>query len=491
MSTASLYFNPAHPLHTVDSRLFGSFIEHLGRCVYTGIYEPEHPTADADGFRQDVVALIQELQPTVLRYPGGNFVSTYNWEDGVGPREQRPMRLDPAWRTSEPNTIGTNEFITWCRAIGSEPMLAFNLGTRGLAEALQYWEYCNHPGGSALSDLRISHGWTEPHNVRLWCLGNEMDGPWQMGNKTAAEYGRLACEIARALKQCDKTLELIVAGSCSAGLPTFPEWDRIVLEHTYEFVDHISLHIYVNDVECDLTDYLAASYKMESHIRTVIAACDYVKALKRGKKDIMLAFDEWNIWNWNCMHPPGFQPWSFAPAQVEQIYTMIDAVVFGSLLITLLRNSDRVRIANLAQLVNVIAPIMTAPGGPTWKQTIFFPFEHASRWGRGQVIFSRTESPLIETTQFGNVPSIEAVVIRDSATNQITVFAINRNQTEALPLHLLTGAASTPEWREHITLHHAEPTASNSQEKPNLIAPVAASDPGVLPPLSWNVLHLN
>jgi alpha-N-arabinofuranosidase len=483
MKTSACSIYPRHVLHAVDPRLFGSFVEHLGRCVYTGIFEPGHPTADADGFRQDVAALIRELAPTLLRYPGGNFVSTYNWEDGVGPVENRPVRLDPAWRTTEPNTVGTNEFMTWCRGVGCEPMLAFNLGTRGVAEALAYWEYCNHPGGSAISDLRISHGYREPHNVRLWCLGNEMDGPWQMGHKTAAEYGRLACETARALKQCDPSLELVVAGSCSSGLPTYPEWDRVVLEHTYEFVDHISLHLYVNDSELpDLPAYLAVGLRMDAMIRTIAATCDYVKALKRSKKDIHLAFDEWNVWHWKNMHPLGFEPWCQAPAQVEQTYTMAEAVIFGSLIISLLRNADRVRIANLAQLVNVIAPIMTAPGGEAWKQTIFYPFVHASKWGRGEVVHSRVESPTYTTKEFGEVPYIDAVAVRDGEA--VTVFAINRHLTESLQLGL------DLEIVEHLTLTDADPLAANSRETPTRIVPRPTPEPGTLAPLSWNVLRL-
>lgn len=479
--------NPAQVLHTVDARLYGSFVEHLGRCVYTGIFEPGHPSADEAGFRRDVASLIQELSPTLLRYPGGNFVSTYNWEDGVGPVEERPIRLDPAWRTTEPNTIGTNEFISWCRAVGCEPMLAFNMGTRGLAEALAYWEYCNHPGGTALSDLRISHGYPEPHNVRLWCLGNEMDGPWQMGHKTAEEYGRQACEIARALKQCDPTLELVVAGSCSAELPTFPEWDRIVLEHSYEFVDHISLHIYVNDEKLELADYLAVSAKMETQIQAVLATCDYVKALKRSKKTLLLAFDEWNVWHWKNLNSPDFQPWSQAPSQVEQIYTMAEAVIFGSLIITLLRHADRIRIANLAQIVNVIAPIMTVPGGPAWKQVIFYPFQHASKWGRGEVISCRLASPTYLSKEFGEVPYIETVALRDPETSEITVFAISRHLTEALPLDY----CSELNLIEHLVLTATDPQAANTQEDPDRVQPSPAAIPGTLPPLSWNVLHFS
>lgn len=481
--SARLHLNPDHSLHKIDPRLYGSFVEHMGRCIYTGIFEADHPTADAAGFRQDVAGMIRELAPTLLRYPGGNFVSTYNWEDGVGPVEDRPTRLDFAWRTTEPNTVGTNEFMTWCHDVGCEPMLAFNLGTRGVAEALQYWEYCNHPGGTALSDLRISHGYPEPYHVRVWCLGNEMDGPWQMGHKTADEYGRLACETARALKQCDAGLELIVAGSCSRDLPTFPEWDRVVLEHSYEFVDYISLHIYVNDEKLEsLSDYLAVGLHMDAQIRTVAAVCDYVKALKRGKKDIHLAFDEWNVWHWKNMNPPGFQPWCHAPAQVEQTYHMAEAVIFGSLIITLLRHADRVRIANLAQLVNVIAPIMTTPGGPAWKQVIFYPFQHASKWGRGEVVFTRLESPTYPTAAFGEVPYLDAVAVRDG--DAITVFAINRHLTESLPLTLDLPVI------EHLILTDSDPLAANTAEQPNRITPGPAPQPGTLPPLSWNVIHL-
>jgi len=482
---SNLAINSSHSLHTVDARLYGSFVEHLGRCLYTGIFEPGHATADADGFRQDVTEMIRELGPTLLRYPGGNFVSTYNWEDGVGPVEDRPVRLDPAWRTTEPNTVGTNEFIPWCRSVGCEPMLAFNMGTRGLAEALAYWEYCNHPGGTALSDLRAEHGHPEPHNVRLWCLGNEMDGPWQMGHKTADEYGRQACEIARALKQCDPTLELVVAGSCSADLPTFPEWDRIVLEHSYEFVDHISLHIYVNDEKLEFADYLAVGTRMERQISTVLATCDYVKAVKRSSKVMLLAYDEWNVWHWKYLNPAGFQPWSHAPSQVEQTYSVAEAVIFGSLIITLLRHADRVRIANLAQLVNVIAPIMTVPGGPAWKQVIFYPFQHASQWGRGEVIFSRVESPTYTSKEFGEVPYIEAVAVRDPDSGNVTVFAISRHLTEALPLAF----SDDLKLIEHLVLTDADPYAVNTQETPERVMPGHAETPGVLPPVSWNVLR--
>ena len=226
MQTAKITIDPNFRIGEVDPRLYGSFIEHLGRAVYGGIYEPEHPTADDMGFRQDVLDLVRELGVPIIRYPGGNFVSGYDWEDGVGPVEERPRRLDLAWKTVETNRVGTNEFAAWAKRAGAEPMIAVNLGTRGTDAARNLVEYCNHPGGSYWSDLRRSHGAEEPHAVGVWCLGNEMDGPWQIGHKTAAEYGRLAVETAKAMKWVDPSIELVACGSSKAAMPTFARVGR-------------------------------------------------------------------------------------------------------------------------------------------------------------------------------------------------------------------------------------------------------------------------
>ena len=174
----------------VDKRIYGSFIEHLGRAVYDGLYQPGHELSDEDGFRTDVMAMVKELDVPIIRYPGGNFVSNFLWEDSVGPVEKRPARLDLAWRSLEKNEIGVNEFGKWTEKVNSEMMMAVNLGTRGVADACNLLEYCNFPGGSKYSDMRIAHGSKDPHNIKVWCLGNEMDGPWQLGQKTMEEYGR-------------------------------------------------------------------------------------------------------------------------------------------------------------------------------------------------------------------------------------------------------------------------------------------------------------
>jgi len=495
---ATLRIFPSDPVTDIDPRLCGSFVEHLGRCVYTGIYEPGHSAADADGWRSDVLDLTRELDIPIVRYPGGNFVSAYNWEDGIGPREKRPRRLDFAWHTTETNQVGTDDFMDWCAKAGTAPMMAVNLGTRGVDEARRLLEYCNHPGGSELSDLRRANGYAAPHNIRTWCLGNEMDGPWQTGHKTAAEYGRLAAETARAMRQYDDKLELVAAGSSSPGLPTFLHWEQEVLGHCYSEVDAISLHLYLGLGNLAPADYLASAVRMEHQIREVIAACDFIQARDRHQKTMMLSFDEWNVWDMGRSpgEPPGFVRWTSAPAQVEQIYTALDALVFGGMMITLLRHAQRVRMACVAQLVNVIGLIMTEPGGPAWRQSIYWPFRDASRHGRGHVLESFLRGvPVHESTDYGAVPEIDAVATRDG--DNLTVFALNRGATAATLDVTLDGNES---WQgiTHSVLVADDPAAVNTARQPGAVAPCESSVPLVdngrltldLPALSWHCVRL-
>ncbi len=388
MRNVEAFLHRDFTIGATDKRLFGAFIEHLGRCVYGGIYEPGHKTADKNGFRKDVLALVRELGPTIMRYPGGNFVSGYNWEDGVGPVDKRPVRLDPAWMSTEPNTFGTNEFIDWCRAANTEPMLAVNLGTRGGDAARNLVEYCNHPGGTAWSDLRKEHGWKKPHDVKFWCLGNEMDGPWQMEAKTAYEYGRIATEAAKLMKWIDKSIELAACGSSGRTMNTYGAWEDTVLDLTFDHVEYISLHTYLNNYADDTEAFLASPDLMDSFIEEVVAIADSVAARKRSSKRIMLSFDEWNVWYRTRRDRDGrVKPgWPVAPQILEEMYNMQDALTFGGACISLLNHADRVKAGCLAQLVNVIAPIMTETGGPAWRQTIFYPFADFSNLGRGNVL---------------------------------------------------------------------------------------------------------
>ena len=412
----------------IDRRVFGSFIEHLGRAVYGGIYEPGHPMADEDGLRLDVIKMINELDVPIVRYPGGNFVSGYNWEDGVGPVESRPPRLDLAWGVTEPNKFGTNEFMKWCQKAKAAPMMAVNLGTRGPDEAIALVEYCNHKSGSKYADMRISHGYKDPWGVKLWCLGNEMDGPWQMCAKTAEEYGRVANEAAKMMKWVDSSIETVLCGSSSRYMNTFGEWEQKTLEIAYDNVDYVSLHQYYDNHRQDTASFLAKNLDLDDFIYSVICVCDYVKAKKRTKKQINLSFDEWNVWYHSNGAP--VERWSTAPNQLEDIYNFEDALVAACMLITLLRHADRVKIACLAQLVNVIAPIFTKTGGGAFRQTIFYPFAAMSKYARGNALKPIIECGKYDCKDFTDVPYLESVASYDEENGEIALFVVNRSMEE-------------------------------------------------------------
>lgn len=481
----------------IDKRIYGSFVEHLGRAVYGGIYEPNHPDANESGFRQDVIELVKELQVPLVRYPGGNFVSGYNWEDGVGPMTQRPRRLDLAWRTTETNEVGTNEFMQWAKLVNSEVNMAVNLGTRGIDAARNLVEYCNHPSGSYYSDLRISHGYKEPHKIKTWCLGNEMDGPWQIGHKTAEEYGRIAAEAAKVMKWVDPSIELVACGSSHRNMPTFADWEATVLDHTYDQVEYISLHQYYGNRDNDVANYLALSLEMDDFIRSVISIADYIKAKKHSKKKINLAFDEWNVWYHSNEADKLIEPWSIAPAQLEDNYNFEDALLVGCMLITMLKHADRLKIACLAQLVNVIAPIMTEENGKSWKQTIFYPFMHTSVFGRGVALNPIISSPKYDSKDFTDVPKLESAAVFNEEYDELTIFAVNRDLKEGLLLECDIRNFEGYKVVEHIVLENDDVKQTNSAQA----APVAphangnaAFDNGIvtafLSKLSWNVIRL-
>lgn len=418
----------------IDRRVFGSFIEHLGRAVYGGIYEPGHPMADEEGFRTDVIKMINELDVPIVRYPGGNFVSGYCWEDGVGPVSERPKRLELAWGVTEPNLFGTNEFMRWCKKAKTAPMMAVNLGTRGPQEARELVEYCNHKSDSKFSDMRIRHGYKDPWDIKLWCLGNEMDGPWQMGMKTAYEYGRIANESSKLMKWVDDSIETVLCGSSSREMHTFGGWEATALEEAYDNIDYISLHQYYGNHASDTPSFLAKSLGMEDFIYSVICTCDYVKAKKRSKKKINLSFDEWNVWYHSNGAP--FEKWSVAPNQLEDIYNFEDALVVACMLITLLRHADRVKIACLAQLVNVIAPIFTKTGGGAFRQSIFYPFAAMSKYARGNSLKPIITCDKYDCKDFTDVPYLESIVTFDEENEEVAVFAVNRSMTENMELDI-------------------------------------------------------
>ncbi|PWV88447.1 alpha-N-arabinofuranosidase [Paenibacillus cellulosilyticus] len=482
----------------IDDRIYGSFIEHLGRAVYNGIYEPGHTTADENGFRGDVLGLINELQVPIVRYPGGNFVSGYNWEDTVGPKELRKRRLELAWRVVETNQFGFNEFVDWAKKANTQVMMAVNLGTRGIDDARNIVEYSNHASGSYWSDLRRSHGYEQPHNIKTWCLGNEMDGPWQIGHKTAAEYGRIALESAKVMKWVDPTIELVACGSSAIGMPTFPEWEATVLDHTYDHVEYLSLHQYYGNHENDTPTFLARSLQMEDFIRTVAATCDYIKAKKRSKKKMFLSFDEWNVWFHSNEADRKMDPWQIAPPQLEDVYNHEDALVVGTMLIAMLKHSDRVKMACLAQLVNVIAPIMTSNGGGAWRQTIFYPYMHASVFGRGKALVPLVQSDKYDTKEITDVPYLESIAIHNEEKEEVTIFAVNRHLEESLPFEIDLRSFGSATVIEHIVLESDDLKAVNTELQPNRVVPHNSGNATAdglsiqasLPKASWNVIRV-
>src|SRR4051794_12258202 len=496
-----------------DPRLFGAFVEHLGRGVYGGIYEPGHRTADKQGFRHDVLALVRELAPTIMRYPGGNFVSGYNWEDGVGPVTKRPPGPPPPGLRPGPTPSGTNEFIDWCRAADIEPMLAVNLGTRGPDAARHMLEYCNHPRGTALSDLRRKHGWEQPHGVKFWCLGNEMDGPWQMENKTAWQYGRSAAEAAKMMRWIDPSIVLAACGSSARNMPTFGEWETEVLRHTFEHVDFISLHTYLNDYGGDTPAFLASPDLMDSFIDEVVAIADAEAARRRSSKRLMLSFDEWNVWYRTRGKREGrtMPGWPVAPPILEEIYTMKDALAFGGACISLLNHADRVRTGCLAQLVNVIAPIMTETGGPAWRQTIFHPFTQWSNLGRGRVLRAAVKSPTYSARYYDprgtieqyfdlpSVPYLKLAAVHDEGGGTVTVFALNRSLDQKVSLDLTASGFGALRGGEATQLRHDDLEATNTKAAPDRVSPKQLDGVRVdgervqaeLMPASWNVIRLS
>lgn len=472
----------------IDRRIYGSFIEHLGRAVYNGIYEPSHKAADDMGFRGDVLELISQLNVPVVRYPGGNFVSGYNWEDGIGDKSLRPQKLDLAWLCVETNQVGIDEFQEWAKRANTDIMMAVNLGTRGPDEARNLIEYCNGSTNTYYANLRRKNGFEKPFGIKLWCLGNEMDGDWQICHKTAEEYGRVATEAAKVLKWVDPTIELVACGSSDPNMPTYGEWERTVLEHTYDYVDYLSLHCYYGNKAQDTANFLARAEDMDRFIKNTASICDEIKAKRNSDKTINLSFDEWNVWYRTKDEEKTMERWQIAPHLLEEKYNFEDALLVGCMLMTLQNNCDRVKIGCLAQLVNVIAPIMTENGGGAWKQTIFYPYMYASVFGNGNTLKTRVECDSYKSSEGYDVPYLYTSVVHNSKENEVVVFAVNRSLTDDMSLMLDGFEGLTLD--KHIMLYNDDLNATNTVNEERVAPVEIKSDASCisLKKHSWNML---
>lgn len=502
--TATLHASAKFQIGRTGDQLWSAFAEHLGRSIYGGLYEPEGAFSDSSGFRTDVQGAVRELDVALVRYPGGNFVSNYDWKDGIGPVEQRPRRLDFAWSSVESNRFGVDEFLHWAEETGVEPMLAVNLGTGSIKEAAELVEYCNHPGGTYWSDLRRKNGREEPYNVRYWCLGNEMEGSWQAGHMSAAAYADKAREAAKMMRWVDNSIKLIVCGSSYHMLPEYLDWDRIVLSELYPYVDYVSTHYYTMNSGQGESSFLASYAELDQHIKNAATAIDFVRAKNEDCPAIPICLDEWNVWNFQDIKMDSLddllgkttfemtsaQPWEEAPAILQEKYSLLDALVFGGLGITILNNADTVAISCLAQLVNVIAPLTTDPEKGLLKQSTFYPLEQLMNRGRGTVLRAVVEGDTY-TAGERELPIVHAAVVAgDDET--VTVFALNCSLDGDTVLNTEIAGFGTTRLMSHRVVTGEDLSSRNTWEAPETIRtrdlPVVDGKAVTLPAASWSVL---
>jgi alpha-N-arabinofuranosidase len=445
-------------LGTVDRRIFGGFVEHLGRCVYGGVFEEGSPLSDANGFRRDVLEAAKGLRMPLLRWPGGNFVSGYHWTDGIGPRGARPRRPDLAWNTVEPNHFGTDEFMTYCRELGTDPYLCLNMGTGTLDEALAWVEYCNGTGDTYWADRRRQNGHEEPYAVRYWGLGNEMWGDWQIGSLSAEEYVAKAVRWAKALRRLDPDIVLV-----SCGQDGWSEWDRIVIDGLVKHVDFHSIHIYTGSD--DYWTNVLEPHQVERALQTCQTMIDRARYLQKVDRPVHVAYDEWNVW--------------FAGrANRDEHYSLADALAVATYLNAFVRQCRSVRIANLAQLVNVIAPIFTDKDG-LFLQTIHHPLRLAAEHTQDVALDVRVDCDTVEysdapdaahrVADLGPFPVLDVSATRDHDRSRVVVSVVNRSLDEPVKATLDIGDAGPTSRVVARTVTADDVDLRNSFDRPDAV----------------------
>jgi alpha-N-arabinofuranosidase len=403
----------------VNPHLFGNFSEHLGRVIYGGIYEEGSRLSDAQGYRKDTMQAVRDLGVSILRWPGGNFVSGYHWVDGIGPKDQRPVRPDYAWGGVESNRFGTDEFLQYCDRIGVEPYICINAGLGTIDEARNWVEYCNGDRNTYWANQRRKNGHEKPYGVKFWGLGNELDGPWQMGAKSAEDYAKFALEAGKAMRWTDPSIKLIASGSSNFGADWI-DWNRTVLEKTRGLADYISLHTYIGNPENNFERFLAASQDIEQRIRVVAGLIEAAQAGERNPRPIYIAYDEWNVWYRARDGGPGSQG-------LEEIYNYEDALAMGMFFNSFFRHADVVKMANLAQLVNGIAPIFTNQTG-LFLQPIYFPIAEYGRQ-RGNVSLDLlVSSPTYQVGERAPLGYLDVSGTYDEKAGSIFLNVLNRSE---------------------------------------------------------------
>jgi alpha-N-arabinofuranosidase len=427
----------------IDRKIFGNFIEHLGRCIDGGIFEEGSPLSDKEGFRKDVMTAVRGLNVPMLRWPGGNFSSNYDWMDGIGPRDQRPRRLEMAWGTVETNRFGTHEFMDYVARVGTEPYICVNLGTGTWVEAQRWVEYVNSSQDTAVTRMRKKNGRQKPWNVTYWGLGNEMDGPWQMGHRTAEDYGKYALEAAKLMRLTDPSIKLIAAGASNFRPGAdWIGWNKTVIDWLKDYADYISMHLYVGNPDNNYPEFLASSLDMDQRIETLAADIAKAMAGRTDGRKMHIAFDEYNVWyraRGNSQR--GRQI-------LEEHYNLEDALVIATMLNSLVNHADVVKIANMAQLVNVIAPIFTNDKG-LFLQTIYYPLQLFAGNVKGNSLALAVDAPTYKSSKFDSVPYVDASASVNGDTLVLNVVNRHRDQPMTVALDLedkrFTGAVSVAE----------------------------------------------
>jgi alpha-N-arabinofuranosidase len=490
MRTTTIHLHTAFQIAAVDPRVFGGFLEHMGRAVYEGVYDPNSKHADDEGFRRDVLDALRRLRFSVVRYPGGNFVSGYHWEDGIGPRDTRPLRVEKAWDSQEPNHVGTDEFMSLCRKMDWQPMLSINLGSGTAAEARNWVEYCNGSRDTPYGARRAANGHPEPYGVKLWCLGNEMDGPWQIGHCGAEEYATRAREAARLMRTVDPSIETVACGSSATFMPTFADWDGRVIDNLDDQADFISLHRYVGNFTESTRDYLAITNSIDRQIEDIDAVARAVQAKRKSDKRIYLSFDEWNVWYKTLRIEATSAGGKFPAHLIEEVYNLEDALVVAGFLHSFVRHADCVKVANLAQIVNVIAPILTR-GDDLLIQSIFYPLEMFAKRRTGMALRPAVDGPTYRSSTYGEVNEIDCSAILDD--NRLHVFATNRNLEESAAVRVAVADRRIARLLDAEVLCAAGPHAANSFEHPDTVRSASFTDVTIdargaqfrMPPLSF------
>lgn len=467
MSKYFIKVNKNNKIGVIEKTVFGSFVEHLGRAVYNGVYEPTHPTADENGFRKDVLDTISDMGVSIIRYPGGNFVSGYDWKKAIGPKEDREEVIDLAWIAIEPNKVGVDEFLPFAEKVGAEPMMAVNLGTGSMQDVSDLVQYCNLTDQGMWAKKRIANGRALPYNVKYWCLGNEMDGSWQVCSKSAEDYSKLAVDAAKIIKWISPQAKTVACGSCSPLSQTFPSWDKTVLHTAFDYIDYISMHAYYTYPTKDhsLSEFLASGRNFDDYIKCGIKLIKEEKRRRKSNKEIYLSVDEWNVWHTFDGSGNRQKDWAYGLPLLENNYDMADALVFTELLLTLINNADYVKIGCLAQLVNVIAPILTQNDGAVLKQTTYYPFAKiANAFAGCTALKTQSKLPTYKSKKYGKANGVYHTVAYDESANAYRVVIVNVTEND---LQIEIQMDQNAKLSEASILNANDIHAKNTFENPN------------------------